>query len=106
MLHAWVEYEVQKCLNQTHVRESREFYSADVDMVSVDSGEEIRYEDFLKDCERLPRTPVDECTKLDQQQLHELYLRHARFRIKALLVSLVPVLLSVYPVSTHESHGT
>jgi hypothetical protein len=85
--------------SEAHGRVSGEFHSADVTMVAVGSGEEIRYEDFVKDCERLEsrRTQVDEYTKLDKQQLHELYLRHARFRIKALLVSPVPLLLSVHP---------
>uniref|UniRef100_A0ACD5XDU6 Uncharacterized protein n=1 Tax=Avena sativa TaxID=4498 RepID=A0ACD5XDU6_AVESA len=89
MLDALVEYQVHKCLNdETQGQDSGEFHSADVAMASADSGDDIRDEDFHKDCEKMwsRKTPVDEHTKLDEQQHDELYLRHAYFRIKAFLL--------------------
>uniref|UniRef100_A0ACD5XEY4 Uncharacterized protein n=1 Tax=Avena sativa TaxID=4498 RepID=A0ACD5XEY4_AVESA len=91
MRDALVEFKVHKCLSdQTHGRrqDSGEFLSADVAMHSVDTGDDIPDEQFVRDCEKLlsRRTPVDDYAKLDGQQLKELDLSHARFRIKALLL--------------------
>jgi hypothetical protein len=85
MRDALVEYQVWKCLSKTQGQDSGEFLSADVAM-----GDDIRQEDFLQDCETLLSRrvflPVDQYAKLDKQQLKELHLRHAYFRIKALLL--------------------
>uniref|UniRef100_A0ACD5THG2 Uncharacterized protein n=1 Tax=Avena sativa TaxID=4498 RepID=A0ACD5THG2_AVESA len=101
MLDALVEYQIQKCLidetqgqdsgefhsaSETHGRASGNFDSADVAMASVDLGDDICDEDFLKDCEKLWSSATPVGAKLNNRRQDELYLRHARFRIKAFLL--------------------
>lgn len=87
MRDALVQYQVRKFSSKTHGQDSGELNSADG---AMDSGDDIREEDFFDDCGKLQSRmvclPVDQYAQLDKQQLSELHLRHAYFRIKALLL--------------------
>jgi hypothetical protein len=65
-----------------------------VDVYSVD--DDIPYEEFVDDVKQLMprRTPVDTYSKLDPEVVDEHELKRALYRVKALLVSPVPMLLS------------
>jgi hypothetical protein len=64
-----------------------------LDVYSVD--DDIPYEEFVDDVKQLmPRTPVDEYNRLDPEVVEEHELKRALYRVKALLVSPVPMLLS------------
>jgi hypothetical protein len=74
-----------------------------VDVYSVD--DDIPHEEFVEDMKQLisRRTPVDiYSNKLDPEVVEEHELKRALYRVKALLVSPVPMLLSY--TSTDHSH--